>query len=402
MVTGVVAGFGGTLAFDFVESINDDRGAYVSITPDLSILPLKHVDDVRLMARDPATGYTFTLTRQPGGVATWTTASPSGIFSPGTPVTLALDVIVSTTDPALAPWLPPTSTLTLSGVVTPGFYHQVAQMSGGLAGLPGVSVTLLLKEDMFVPGIPWEFTSHEPTSTLTPLSGGAQIARGGLTLIRSLSDYRQYSWLDVSVFGITSGAAFVTPVGTATGSLLLDPLTRAVSGTISGTFNGLPFTRVLDGIGESFEGPMSHPTRVVIDETGILGSGALHLDARLTTVRASALPWRIGQTTTLTLTGRAGQFGVIGAAFDPSPGINTPIGDVMVDVDALLMFSLDPANGIFVGNAATVGVDGNLFATVTLPNDPMLVGYTFFLGGVTLNGGVPTAVTQSLRANIVL
>lgn len=400
MVSGVVAGFGGTLAFDFVEPMNEDRGAYVSIAPDLAILSLKHVTDARLEARDPATGHSFTLTRQPGGIATWTTASPSGTFNPGTPVTLVLDVAIATSNPALAPWLPATSTLTLTGTVTPGFYHQVAYMSGGLAGLPGISITLLLKEDVFVPGIPWEFTSHEPTSTITPLAGGPQAARGGCTLIRDANDYRQYSWLNVAIASVSSGVAWTTPAGTATGSLVLDPSTRGVSGVITGTFNGSPFTRILDGVGDSFEGPMTHPTRIVIDEAGILGSGGIHLDARLTTLRASTTPWRIGQTTTLTLTGRAGELGVIGAAFDPSPGINTPIGDVMVDIDPLLMFSLDPANGIFTGNVAVVGADGQLTATVTLPNDPMLVGYTFFLGGVTLNAGTPTAVTQSLRANI--
>lgn len=147
---------------------------------------------------------------------------------------------------------------------------------------------------------------------------------------------------------------------------------------------------------------MTHPTRVVIDEPAVPVVGALHFDLRHTTLRAAApIPWRIGQSTPVTMTAKAGRVAIIGAALDPSPGINTPIGDVMVDLDALLFFSLDPTNGIFTGNVGVIGPDGTMTASVLLPNVPGIVGFTFFMGGVAFDtNGQPAAVTQSVRAII--
>lgn len=400
MIVGTVAGHPAPLAFDFVEFLNDDRGAYVSVIPDPVITPLKYVVDFRLKSRDPSTGDVFELIPLPGGAATWSMGSPSGDFLAGWPTALTLDVVPVCSNPALAALLPPTTTLHLTGVVTPGFYHLVTSMTGTLAGLPGLSVTMLLKEDKFDPGVPWEFTAREATSTFGPTTAPSTV-RGGLTLVRDAVDFRTYALRDVALAPLGGGPDWTTPPGVASGSLFLDPTTHAVTGTLVGLFGGLPFSHVLDGLGDAFEGPMSHPTRLVLHEPAFAGAGPIHVDLDLTTLRASPTPWRLGQTTTLTMTGRAGTWGIIGAALDPSPGVNTPIGDVMLDLDPLLLFSLDPTNGLFTSNIAPIPPDGRMSSFVHVPAQPALIGSVFFVGGVTLANGVPNAVTQSVRAIFV-
>lgn len=400
MITGTVAGHAQPVAFDFVEFLNDDRGAYVSVIPDPVITPLKHVVDFRFISRDPSTGDVLEFLPAPGGTAVWNMGSPSGDFLAGWPVTLTLDVVPVCSNPALAALLPATTTLNLAGVVVPGFYHLVTYMSGTLTGLPGLSVTMLLKEDKFDPGVPWEFTARESTSTFAA-PGGAVPVRGGLTLVRDAVDFRTYALRDVSLSPIGGGPAFTTAPGIATGSIFLDPAVHSITGTLSGSLGGVPFTHLLDGIGDVFEGPMSHPTRIVVQESNFAGNGPVRFDLDLTTLRASATPWRIGQTTTLTMTGRTGTWGIVAAALDPSPGVNTPVGDVMLDLDPLLLYSLDPTNGLFTSNIAPMPPDGRMNAFVFVPAQPALVGATFFVGGATLMNGAATAVTQSVRAIIV-
>lgn len=104
-------------------------------------------------------------------------------------------------------------------------------------------------------------------------------------------------------------------------------------------------------------------------------------------VRASGVP-AIGQTLAVTLDFplAPNQSWVAGAAFGVAPGI--PLGDgrtIPLNVDPLLVYSLDPLQTVFTGMTGALSPAGQGSLQVALPNDPGLHGFAFFLSAVTMN-----------------
>lgn len=96
---------------------------------------------------------------------------------------------------------------------------------------------------------------------------------------------------------------------------------------------------------------------------------------------------------------------VVAAAFAPGPPIFTCGGFIPLATDALLFLSLTPGNGVFANNAGTLDAFGDTTApTITVPNQPALVGATFWVAGVVLDFAASCpyrSVTGSLAVTIL-
>lgn len=116
---------------------------------------------------------------------------------------------------------------------------------------------------------------------------------------------------------------------------------------------------------------------------------------------------KIGKTRGLAMTTPAdgGFTYVVAAAFAPGPPIFTCGGFIPLATDALLFLSLTPGNGVFANNAGVLDAFGDTTApTVSIPNQPALVGATFWVAGVVLDFAASCpyrSVTGSLAVTIL-
>ena len=304
----------------------------------------------------------------------------------------------------------------MGGVVVPGFYHNVLPLTGQFSGIGGMgSVTLFTKNDFYPPAVTWEMILKSAASSAQPAGEPAPMqARGGFTMQRGITNPNVYSiwnlYIEVDVTQPAPPASPVPPVVITTppaqtaGLLTFDPAARGLTGSLNLLVDGVPATMTVDGIGEAFTGCVMHPTSIVFDEpTGLGPVSLVHFECTTTELVPHDPPindFQIGLTTSLVFRGRAGDFYACGATFSALPGINTPVGDIPVTVDDLLVISLDPATPYFSNMVGLMPLSGETLISVNLPYEPLLIGVTFFFGGATFD---PTtfavhAATNSHRA----
>ena len=88
---------------------------------------------------------------------------------------------------------------------------------------------------------------------------------------------------------------------------------------------------------------------------------------------------------------------VLAAALAPG-AIPLPGGKVLaLAADAILEFSLTPANGVFVGFFGVLDGTGAATATFVVPPLPILVGIPFYFSGFTVQSYSPPLEKSTLR-----
>jgi hypothetical protein len=393
-------------AFDFADPIRLNHGGFVTMSQDAGNPFVWNVLDFEMQATDLLTGSRLVFERMGGGPhGTWTSSSSIG-FPDFETVTITMTGALTTTGP-LAGAFPPTATLTLSGTITPGFYHNVVQLTGGFTGIPG-PVAMFMKNDFFPPSVIWEMVGDEAQSSATVgAPPGPAIIRGGVSLQRGIATPNVYGLLNLAFEAVAVPPVVIgTPTGMGAGTLTLDPATRVLTGSLNVLVDGVPTVIAIDGVGDSFTGSAMRPTSLVIDEAGPFGPlSGLHLRIAATEIVPADPPindFQIGLTTSVVMRGRAGHFYACGASFSSLPGINTPVGDIPVMGDDLLFLSLDPTNPFFLNMVGIMPPSGAVLISVVVPADPILIGATFFLGGATFNPVTfdVLAATNSHRAII--
>jgi hypothetical protein len=262
-----------------------------------------------------------------------------------------------------------------------------------------------MKADYFPPAIDWDMVVLSSSSSaqvagmpsLSPVQGGFSIRRGIL-------DPSTYQIVNLALQVQSTPPVVITmPATQMAGTLAFDSAARGVAGTLDVLIDGVPATITLDGAGEAFAGSVLRPTAITIDE-GTLGPlTALHLEcatSQLVPTNAPTNDFHIGVTTTLVMRGRPGDAYGVGASFSATPGLNVGCGDIPLTIDDLFWISIDPAQPYFTNNLGIMPPTGEVLVHLAIPNDPYLVGATFFLGGATYDQPTFTfhAVTNSHRA----
>ncbi|HYC77890.1 MAG TPA: hypothetical protein VEI02_09710 [Planctomycetota bacterium] len=393
--------------FDFTHDQRIDRNGYVVISRDPLNPQLNTVLDVRLPAKDLATGTTLLLTpvAQPAGV--WTSSHPGGFFYAGVTMTASFPVNVAVSDPNLAALFPTQATLTLAGTMVSGYFHQIALCTATLSGLSSTGFTLFLKQDLHEPDITWEQVA-KPGLAVAQRAGGAgsEPLEGWFGLKRDPFTQTTYELVEMDLRA--AGAPSVIPVvgsgpGGSAGTVTLDPLTHAVSGTLTLLVGGAPVVRTLDGVGDAFLGSPTMPTSLTITESGLGALTQFTFVGGRPRIAPGVNDFQIGATTTLDLHFPPGDVYLVAFSGSPVPGINTPEGDVLVTLDALFWFSVDPSNPFLAGQGGVAPTSGQATLSLTLPNDPQLIGFTAHFAGGSFHidpFGVPTirAATNPYRA----
>jgi hypothetical protein len=388
-------------AFDFTEDLRYDRGAFMTLSQDLVNPFVWNVVDFHLTATDPALGSQVVFSRPlaPGPYGTFTSSDPNG-FPDNSTVNVSISGDITATGPLSGVW-PTSTTLTMGGMVVPGFYHNVlpltGEFSGGIGGMG--AVTLFTKNDFYPPAVTWEMILKSAASSAQPAGEPAPTqARGGFTMQRGITNPNVYSiWnlhIEVDLTQPAPPASPVPPVVITTppaqtaGLLTFDPGSRGLTGSLSLLVDGVPATMTVDGIGEAFTGCVMHPTSIVFDEpTGFGPVSLVHFECTTTEVVPYNPPmndFQIGMTTSLVFRGRASDFYACGATYNALPGINTPVGDIPVTVDDLLVLSLS-TTPYFSNMVGIMPPSGEMQISVNIPNDPVLIGATFFFGGGTFD-----------------
>lgn len=396
-------------AFDFTEDQRIDRNGYVVLHRTPGAPQALVVVDFLLRATDRDRGVTLTLSPASQPCGTWTTSDPQGTFPPGSQIAGSLDCVVAVDDPALAALFPATATLTLGGSPVPGYYHQVTLFAASLAGLPATSFNLFLKEDLHVADITWVSTALPGAATALRVGATAPDAlRGGFGLRRNPATWVDYELTSFSLAVDGAPALAITGAGPngSAGFVTLHPETRTATGFLDLVVDGVPVQRVLDGVGDVFTGSPTMPTSLTLREAGLGGLACLDFVGGKPGILPKSNDFQIGALTELRVLGRPGDLYFTACSFQPVPGVNTPIGDVLVSLDAMFWFSLDPANGFIGGNVGMIAPTGEGSIFVSLPNAPWLIGYTTFFAGIlmtnepALGGFVFSAVTNPHRAII--
>jgi hypothetical protein len=373
-------------SFDFTEDIRFARGSFVTITKDPVNPFLWNVVDFRIPGTDRQLGSQVVFGRPatPGPYGSWLSSDPTG-FPDFSTVNATITGEITATGPLSGVWTPAT-TLTLSGTIVPGYYHNVILLTGSFSGIGG-SISLYMKNDFYPPAVTWEMILQGASSAANPGTGPVA-AQGGFTIQRGIPIPNIYSVWNLHVeLGAGPPVVISSPPGQNAGLLTFDPGSRGVTGALNVLIDGVPATIPVDGVGDSFTGCSMHPTSLVIDEP--LGRGiltGLHFEATGTVLVPPTPPindFEYGLTTSLAFRGRPGDFYACAATFCPVPGINTVVGDIPVTIDDALWLSLDPLNPYFLNMVGNMPLAGEVLISVAVPNDPALVGATFFLGGAT-------------------
>jgi hypothetical protein len=391
--------------FDFAEDQRIDRNGYVSLIRPAACLPAPSgpagvalpVVDFRLRGRDLQNGVDILLTPSTSGPpGTWATSAVSCTFPIGATITAALACDVSVSDPALAPFFPTSAVLSLQGTTVPGNYHQIVLLSGGLSGLSATSFKLHMKQDLHDGCITWREVAIAGLSTGRRAGDASDSAlNGSFGLRRDPYTWTTYDLVDLSMTLDSTPQVAVVGTSGIGGTITLDAATRTISGTLTWTIDGVAVVRTLDGIGDVFEGPPTMPTEIRIAESGMGALAQLSFVGEKPGVRPKLNDFEIGATTELLVRARPGDLYVIAASNNPVPGINSPLGDVFVSLDAMFWFTLDPANGYVFNNGGVAAPDGTATLSVVLPNMPSLVGFTTYFAGATLHGGTFALFTNT-------
>jgi hypothetical protein len=377
-------------AFDFTEDIRYDRGGFITLTQDAGNPFTWNVIDFRITATDPALGSQVVFGRPaaPGPYGTFVSSAQNG-FPDFSTVTVSISGEITATGPLSGVWTPAT-TLTMTGQVVPGYYHNVLLLTGSFSGISG-SISLFTKNDFYPPAVTWEYVLKGAASSAQPTGAPAPVtAIGGFTMQRGITNPNVYSIWNLAIQVGSAPAVLITlPTGQSAGLLTFDPGLRGLTGSLSVLVDGVPGTLSVDGIGESFTGCVMHPTSLVIDEPAGVGTlSSVHFECASTELVPAEPPindFQIGLTTSLVFRGRASDFYACAATFSALPGINTTVGDIPVSVDDLLWLSLDPASPYFSNMVGIMPAAGEVLISVNIPNDPVLVGATFFFGGGTFD-----------------
>jgi hypothetical protein len=278
--------------------------------------------------------------------------------------------------------------LSVTGTIVPGYYHNVILLTGSFSGIGG-SISLYMKNDFYPPAVPWEMILHSGLSSADP-GIGVVPAGGGMTLQRGIATPNVYEVFNLHIeVGQAPPVVITSPPAQSGGVLTFDPASRGLTGYLNVLIDGVPATLPLDGTGESFAGAVMHPTGFVIDEpvgAGILS--AVHFEMSGTELVPANPPindFQIGVTTMLLMRGRASHLYACAATFSAVPGVNTSVGDIPVSIDDLLWLSIDPANPYFSNMIGIMPPAGETYIGINIPNDPALIGATFFLGGGTFD-----------------
>jgi hypothetical protein len=400
---------GTAYAFDFTEDLRYNRGGFMTLSRDLVNPFIWNVVDFHLSATDPTLGpqgsqVVFSRPQTPGPYGTYTSSDPNG-FPDWSTVNVSITGDINVTGPLSGVW-PSSTTLTMSGQVVPGFYHNVLPLTGSFSGIGG-GISLFAKNDFYPPAVTWEMVLQGAASSAQPTGAPAPApALGGFTMQRGITNPNVYSIWNLYIEVGSPPVVIATPPAQTAGLLTFDPGSRGLTGSLNLLVNGVPATMTVDGIGEAFTGCVMRPTSIVFDEPAGLGPLSLvHFECATTEVVPTNPPtndFQIGMSTQLVFRGRAGDYSACGATFNPLPGVNTTVGDIPVTVDDLLLISLDPNTPYFSNMIAFMPLSGERLISVNLPNVPLLIGVTFFFGGATFDPNTLAvhAATNSHRATV--
>lgn len=397
-----LAPFGGPgqpAVFDFVEPITRNDLPRMTAVRTGTVWAFD-LADLRLLGTDLGLGASLEITGLPGSPGVVTTSDPGGLLGAGSVLTLSAAVQLALAGAPSVSGFPSSGTLTVSGTLLPGNFHQVALLSGSISTLPGSQIALYVKQDLLPPGILFPCALDATVSRAERTVGVPEVLEGSCSLKRDAVDLRVFRLGPLSVDFATAPSLPITAAALAGGTLVFDPYTRNLSGTLSVDVGGIPATVVLDGVGEAFEGPVTTPTRIVIHEPSLGPLGNLHLELRRPELVPGGSTPILGQLYQPLVRAAPGLGFVMAASLTPVPGINTGVGDVYVELDALFLFSITPQNGIFAAMQGTLDPTGTARLSIAIPNEPMLAGLTFFLAGAFFDFGVgsyPVAVTNSHR-----
>lgn len=397
-----------SFAVDFSEPLRFNRGGFVTLEPDPGNAFVWNVVDFRIPGVDLAQGADLTFQRPavPGPHGTWTSSEPTG-FPDYANVTVAMTGDLGGTG-VLNGLFPASTTLTMSGQIVPGYYHNVILLTGSFSGIAGGAMALYMKNDFYPPAVKWEMVVRSDLSVASVSGTAGQFAvRGGFSLQRGIANPNMYAVVNLAIEVMSPTPILITmPLAPNAGLVTFNPGTRGMTGALNVLIDGVPATIPLDGTGESFDGCVMHPTVLVIDDATSLGPiTALHLEIVSTELVPANPPindFQIGMTTSLVLRGRAGHIYGCAASLTPLPGINTPVGDIPVMPDDLFWISIDPANPYFTNTLGIMPPSGEVLININLPNEPLLIGATFFLGGGTFDPVTVDvlAATNSHRATV--
>jgi hypothetical protein len=397
-------------AFDFTEDLRFNRGGYVTLSPDPGNPYAWNVVDFKIPGTDLGLGSAVSFQRPPtpGTFGTWISSDPTGFPNLAT-VSVSMTGDFAATGP-LAGVFPASTTLTASGTIVPGYFHNVILLTGSFAGIAGGSLSLFMKADFYPPAVSWEMVVRPSTSsavTVLPPSSPSPV-QGGFSMQRGISNPNVYALLNLALeVGASPPVAIVSGPGPNAGVLTFDPGTHGLTGSLNVLVDGVPATLTIDGSLDTFTGCVMHPTRIVIDESSIAGTAisSMHLEISTTELvppEPAINDFQIGLTTSLAMRGRAGHLYGCAASLSALPGVNTPVGDIPVMPDDLLWLSIDPLSPFFSNMIGIMPPSGEALISVAIPNDPTLIGATFFLGGGTFDPGTlqVLAATNSHRATV--
>jgi hypothetical protein len=139
---------------------------------------------------------------------------------------------------------------------------------------------------------------------------------------------------------------------------------------------------------------------------GVIMSAPVTLDPTVQAALIPLGPTRIGQTRQVFLGAPLdGGFPYLMGASGPpvSGGIPTCAGLVPLELDAILMLSLGP-NPFFANFSGTLSNSGiSTLPTITLPNDPGIIGLSFYLAFVVLDpvGACPVRTISAPYLNVI-
>ena len=391
MGLGTVAGT--PVSLDFTTTQTEGRGGFLTLGFQPGT-PTDHlVLEMRFPGRDPATGAELELTLDAGGGPAIVTSTAVWGFPTGGTMTLTAPVAIATSG---LPGAPLSGTLTMSGTIVAGFHHRVCLMTGSVDSLPGMTLSMFIKEDAFVPGIEWHYVLDNTTSSLTAPGGVAEALVGHLSIVRDPLAITQFQVAKLNL-GSTS---HTVGLGAGSSPLTTDPVTGTLVGSLDLLVNGSPLTLVFDGLGDFYDGESPRPESLRVEASGLPGLDGIVIEARRVELVPDGSVAGPGLNYTPLFRGPPGFAYIAGASFDPAPGLNTPLGDVPLDLDALLVYSTSP-NPFFLNMSGLFSASGRAYPQVVVPNDPGLAGIQFFLGGIVIDPlGAVIAVTQPHRVTL--
>jgi hypothetical protein len=260
-------------------------------------------------------------------------------------------------------------------------------------------VSLHVKQDLLPPGIRFILPVDGTASSATRPGGSPESLEGSLVLQRDPVDYRLFTLGPVSLSLLGAPPFSITAPSSAGGTMTLDPMTRSVTSTLTWTFDGIPVTRVVDGVGESFDGPATAPTGLHFEEQALPGLQDLVLGVRRVEIVPGGSAPVFGQIYQPLFRCQPGSSYALAASLDPAPGFSSLVGDIYAEPDILLFFSLDPLNGFFSNMSGVAPPSGEVRPQILIPNVPLLAGVAFFLAGVNFDplSGALLAATNSHR-----